>query len=202
MASSLDSVRSRVVLLAASWLSIGVFSAYLVFTLFHGHAETLRRAQAEALTQARLVEEHATATIERANLGLLTLAERVTADDLQAGLRLSRDRQAALTGLLVAQQQRTRGVVSMSLTNNEGVVIANSVGTLPGVSLASRKYFQDLQRNVPSPVISEAILGRVSNKWGIQVARRLEFACWSPISGWLKISTVFTSRSGPAAITW
>jgi signal transduction histidine kinase/CheY-like chemotaxis protein/HPt (histidine-containing phosphotransfer) domain-containing protein len=65
----------------------------------------------------------------------------------------------------------------MSVTNADGYVFANSVGAPPGLNLGDRKYFLALKAGPTStPVISEAIKGRVSRKWGIQIARRIDLA--------------------------
>ena len=162
--------------LVALWLSVALLSAYLIHALSQSHDETLQRAQTESLTHARMVQEHAASTIERANLCLQSASDHVLPADLSGGLAIQPNRRQAITAKLLELQARTRGIVSMSITDAEGRVFANTVGAPPGVSLASRKYFQELKAGPRAiPVVSEAILGRVSNKWGIQVARRLEF---------------------------
>ena len=177
MFSSSDRGRSENPVLFILWLPIALLAAYLGHSLAVDYDDALQRAQSESLVHARLVQEHAASTIERANLGLQAIADRLLPADLASGLNLPANRHQEITASLVAHQARTRGVVSISITDADGRVFANSVGTPPGVSLASRAYFQELKAGPrATPVISEAILGRVSNKWGVQVARRLEFA--------------------------
>lgn len=162
--------------LTVLWCAIALLSAYLIYSVTESYNATLQQASAQALTHARMVQEHASSTIERTDLGLQAVIDSLSPADMQAGLAIPQSRRQALSARLVELQRRTRGVVSMSLTDAEGRVFANSVGTPPGVSLASRDYFQMLKAAPRAiPVVSEAILGRVSNKWGIQVARRIEF---------------------------
>jgi signal transduction histidine kinase/ActR/RegA family two-component response regulator len=168
--------RPNYVLLAGIWLSVASCAGYIYFSTVRGYDEALETAQRESLTQARQVAEHATATVERADITLQAVADQVHDDDLSAGTNLNESRRSAINAMLVTLQSRTRGIVSMSLTDANGTVLANSVGAPVGADLGSREYFKTLKaapRN--EPVISEAILGRVSNKWGIQVARRVEF---------------------------
>jgi len=158
------------------WLAVGLFFYYVASATFNSYGESLSRARYDAIAQARLVAEHAATTIDFADLVLLTAKDVLADDDLVAGVRLAAARRDFINSSLKSIQARVRGVVSISVTDAEGVVFSNSLGIAPGISLASRGYFKAVKTQTQNaPVISEAILGRVSNKWGIQVARRLEF---------------------------
>ncbi|HZX31531.1 MAG TPA: ATP-binding protein [Rhodocyclaceae bacterium] len=140
-------------------------------SLWHSYRDHIHQAEIKSVTLARAVEQHATATIDRANLALLAVIPQIRPDDLRRSA-LSKDRQ--LTDILANQHRLTRGVVSISLTNADGVVVANSVGAPPGTDLGQRSYFRRVKAGAPdSIVISEAIKGKVSNHWGLQVARRI-----------------------------
>jgi signal transduction histidine kinase/ActR/RegA family two-component response regulator len=168
--------RPNYMLLAGIWLSVASCAGYIYFTTVRGYDEALETAQRESLTQARQVAEHANATVERADITLQAAADLVRDDDLSAGTNLDESRRSAVNAMLVELQSRARGIVSMSLTDTDGRVFANSVGAPVGTDLGSREYFKVLKAaHRKEPVISEAILGRVSKKWGIQVARRLEY---------------------------
>jgi signal transduction histidine kinase/ActR/RegA family two-component response regulator len=168
--------RPNYALLASIWLSVACCVAYIYFTTIRDYDEALETAKQESLMQARQVAEHATATVERADITLLAAADLIRDEDLRAGLKLDERRRTAISAILVQLQSRTRGIVSMSLTDTEGAVIANSVAAPLGANLGSREYFKIIKSSPrKEPVISEAILGRVSKKWGIQVARRIEF---------------------------
>jgi len=170
------SYRPNYLLLASIWLSVAICSAYIFFTTIRDYDEALETARRESLTQARQVIEHASATVERADITLFAAADLIHDADLRAGLKLDEKRRSEISAILVQLQLRTRGIVSISLTDTDGIVFANSVGASVGTNLGGREYFKTIAAGPRNePVISEAILGKVSKKWGIQVARRIEF---------------------------
>jgi signal transduction histidine kinase len=156
------------------WLPIvllmGVIAGVLLIT--HNSVTTLKHAELRAL--ARLIEQHASSTIDRANLVLIAAGAQVKSSDLQSTTPLPDSRRGELVRTLAQAQATSHGVVSISLTDADGTVLANSLGAAPGQSLGDRKYFLALKEHPEQAVsISEAVKGRVSNKWGIQVARRV-----------------------------
>lgn len=158
------------------WLAVGLFFYYVASATLSSYTETLSRGRYDAIAQARLVAEHASTTIDFADLALLTAKDVLTDDDMVASVHLSARRRDLINSSLKGIQSRVRGVVSISVTGADGVVFSNSLGVAPGISLAGRDYFKTVKAQTRNaPVVSEAILGRVSNKWGIQVARRIEF---------------------------
>lgn len=160
--------------LTALWFAIAIFFVYLGNSLIGDRIAVEDSAREQARTYARLVEEHASATIERTNLLLLSVADHIRPADLHASLHITEARRAELQKILIEQQHRTHGVVSMSLTDADGIVFANSVGAPAGASLGNRDYFLALKAAPTTrPVVSEAIFGRVSKKWGVQIAHRL-----------------------------
>lgn len=163
-------------LVGVLWVGIVVGAGYLIVITWQGYREAEDVAARQAKSLARLVGQHARATLDKADLTLADTLDHIAADYFRQVDTLSSPQRSRLEAIMKQHQRRNEGIVSMSLTDAEGYVFANTVGTPPGVSLASRGYFQELKtgpRN--TPVISEAIKGRVSNRWGVQVARRVEF---------------------------
>jgi len=155
------------------WLLILAFLGYLGSAHWHAYHSYQDRTGERALSIVRLVEEHASAKLDRANASLIEVLDRVDARDFGKGMDHNEPRRQVLQQLLAEQQRRTPGIVSISLTDKNGLVFANSLGVPPGTNLGTRQYFLDLKNGTsPEPVISEVIKGRVSNKWGIQIARR------------------------------
>jgi signal transduction histidine kinase/CheY-like chemotaxis protein len=157
-----------------TWAFVLFFSGYVLFDLAVSRAETVARARQLVYSYARLVEEHASSTIERADIILRQAAVLPSQSDMERPEGLAPARRAMIETAMVALQSQARGMVSLSLTDADGVVIANSVGGPSGGALGDRAYFLALkQHNDDVPVVSEAIKGRVSDKWGIQIARRV-----------------------------
>lgn len=162
-------------LLKLVWATIIVAALQFAYGLWGDFQAIEQRAAMRTLSFVRLVEEHAASTIDRANLTLLSVLDGLSPQDFRDARALSADRRKQIEDRLKTLQSRAVGVVSMSITDADGYVFANSVGVAPGRNLGDRKYFLDLQARPNSrPVISEAIYGRVSNKWGVQIARRID----------------------------
>ncbi|RTL27737.1 MAG: response regulator [Rhodocyclaceae bacterium] len=156
-------------------LIVTCFILFLMGSLVASRDTIWHQTEDRATTLARMIEQHASGNIDRVDDMLQSIAERVTATDLGNARQLPASRRDELTALLVAHQHRTNGVVSISLTDAAGHVYANSVGSPPGSTLEDRDYFLELKNSGRhQPVVSGAIKGRVSKKWGIQIARRLD----------------------------
>ncbi|WP_079433139.1 hybrid sensor histidine kinase/response regulator [Zoogloea sp. LCSB751] len=156
-------------------LIVTCFILFLMGSLVASRDTIWHQTEDRATTLARMIEQHASGNIDRVDDMLQSIAERISTADLVNNRQLQAARRDELVGLLVAHQQRTNGVVSISLTNAAGHVFVNSVGSPPGSTLEDRDYFLELKNGARhQPVVSGAIKGRVSKKWGIQIARRLD----------------------------
>ncbi|MBI5922274.1 MAG: PAS domain S-box protein [Betaproteobacteria bacterium] len=159
------------------WLVIAAFIGYLIVSLVSSRQHAELRVRDQARTYARLVDEHASATFDRANIALLAVADQLHPQDLSLAKPLSETRRQAIEKLLRTQLQRTEGIVGMPLANAHGDVIADALDVPAGTNLSDRQYFQTLSRSPrTSPLISPAILGRVSHKWGVILGRRINSA--------------------------
>ena len=156
------------------WVFILSFDVYVGVGLWLSHRQAQQQARQSATSYVRLVEEQATASFDRANLVLRQVGALLSRDELRGGLVLSAARRDEVQAAMSDIQKDGHGIVSMTVTDGKGRVVANSLGAAPGGSLGDRDYFLAL-RDGPTagPVVSRLIRGRVSNKWGIQVARAL-----------------------------
>ena len=158
----------------AIWAALALLAVHLGIDLKRSHDGAMERGQRLAITYVRLVAEHAAATFTRADLILERAVLLPNAADVEGARTLTPKRREELQAGLIALQAKARGVVSMTMTDQNGFVFANTVGTPPGGSLGDRGYFLTLKNSATDgPVISEVIKGRVSNKWGVQIARRI-----------------------------
>jgi PAS domain S-box-containing protein len=159
---------------AATWMIVALVCGYLAVDLGIARHHAERQAEELATSYVRLVEEHASSVFDRANLLLGQAVTLATAEDMTNARKLSAARRNALQEGLTALQREYRGIVSMTLTDADGYAFANTVGVAPGSSLGDRDYFRRLRRqDSDAPVISEVIYGRLSRRWGVQMARRI-----------------------------
>jgi signal transduction histidine kinase/ActR/RegA family two-component response regulator/HPt (histidine-containing phosphotransfer) domain-containing protein len=159
------------------WAAVALFAFYVVFDLDRLRDESAAQARQVAVSSVRLIEEHASSTFDHTNLVLKQAAALVSSDDLTRTGRLDDTRRLTLETALAALQAQGRGIISMSLTDADGIVFANTVGAPPGGNLGDRGYFNALKTGDSDvPVVSQAMMGRISGKWGVQVARRLKAA--------------------------
>ncbi|MGE5477906.1 MAG: ATP-binding protein [Bacteroidales bacterium] len=157
------------------WAFILSFDVYVLADLGASRQEAQRQAAQLATSYVRLVEEQASGSFDRTNLVLLQVAGMLTPGELRSGLRIDHARREVLQGAMAEIQREGHGIVSMTVTDATGRVVANSVGAPPGNSLGDRDYFLALRDGrQDGPVVSRLIRGRVSQKWGIQVARALK----------------------------
>lgn len=171
-----DHMNKTAQVLLVIWLMIAAFVGYLVTGLVSSRLSEEQRIHDQAISYVRLVEQHAAAAFERAYIGLMGVEDHLRSTDLIRAGRLPDDRRKQIEELLIAQQQRVAGVISMSVSDADGNVFANSVATASSLYLGDREYFLTLkQQPRNTPVISEAVFGRGTKKWGIHVVRRIDF---------------------------
>ncbi len=160
--------------IAFLWLFVLLFALYVLFDLHKERAKAEQQAGLLATSYVRLIEEHASSTFERTNLILTSAIALVSQADITQARSLPPARRQQLEAALAELQSRSPGMVAMSFADAEGYVYANSVGVPPGGDLGNRRYFLQLKQGQgDTPVISEAVKGRVSDKWGVQMARAI-----------------------------
>ncbi|RAU20919.1 hypothetical protein CU669_15930 [Paramagnetospirillum kuznetsovii] len=160
--------------IAVIWTALLLLTIHVYIDLSRSYADARERGIRLATSYVRLVAEHALGTFERADMVLEQAVKLPTTADMAASKSLDPMRRRDLESRLVALQSKATAIVSMTMTDQDGTVFVNSVGTPPGGSLGDRGYFLELKAGPgDGPVVSEVVKGRVSNKWGIQVARRI-----------------------------
>ena len=161
--------------LVAVWVVIAAFIAFLVADLVNSRRQVESRVSDQAVSYVRLIEQHASAALDRSNIALLGVVDHLRAADIAAGDRLPEARRKEVGALLLANQKRTAGVVSMYLADAKGKLVAHSAGAISAVNVSERTHFLELKRQPGTAVaVSEATLGRVSNAWGMSIGRRID----------------------------
>jgi signal transduction histidine kinase len=157
------------------WAMVLAVAGCLVGTLWQDYLLADRRAQRQALTFAQLVTEDTTATFLATDIILRHVRDGIPLADFQSGIALDTARRQGIVEYLRSQQALVPGVVVLSLVNADGIVYADSLDVGSGVSIADRGYFQDLKgTDKDAREVSPILRGRVSDKLGVQLSRRLE----------------------------
>ena len=89
--------------LVAVWLVVAAFVVYLIGGLVSSRESAEQRARDQALSYTRLVEQHALAGFDRANIALLGIIDHVRPPDLTGNL--PDERREKISELLINQQQ-------------------------------------------------------------------------------------------------
>lgn len=162
---------SEILLLA--WLVILVFIGYLITGLVNSRKSTEQQLRGQALSYARLVEQHASATFDRANSALIEIADHLGTTDLTRPLTDARRQE--IEQLLASHQMRTAGVATAFLVSADGRILATSSGVTPQTDVSDRSYFQILKRERRSgPLVTEEVYGRTSRALEEKVVRRID----------------------------
>lgn len=158
------------------WSLVALVGGFLAFDVAGAYGVAEQNLRFQASSYARLVAEHAEAVFKATDGALLNARTLVPAPAKDAPRDMAPDQRHAVETELKKIQRTTQGaVVSMTMTDRDGYAFANTVGRAPGDNLGDRSYFQRLKTaSDDAPVLSEAIFGRLSQVWGVQMARRLE----------------------------
>ncbi|MBI2320151.1 MAG: GGDEF domain-containing protein [Betaproteobacteria bacterium] len=158
--------------LIAIWLVIAAFIAFLIADLASLRRATEKHLRDQALSYARVVEQHASGALERVTLALIGVADHLGPNDLAAPLPETRRKEIEM--LLQAQQSRTAGITSMAVTDADGTVVAQLVAAPMGTSLAERRHFQRLKQDAGTTIaISDAFKVGSGDKWEVMVGRAI-----------------------------
>ena len=163
--------------LVAVWAVIATAIVFLIADLAGSRRLVEARVRDQAMSYVRLTEQHAAAAFDRGTAALVGVSDHLYPGDMLAGDRLPEKRRGEIEALLRSQQERTAGVVAIYLVDTEGRVFAHSAGVVAAVNVSDRTQFKALRRQTGNAVaISEAVFGRVSNRWGVNIGRRIESA--------------------------
>jgi len=163
--------RRSLVLMATTWAGSLVVMAlvWLAAESFvrRDEADALARARRDGANLARIIAEQTERTISAADRTLTWLAYDLS----RFGLR-SPEAQAALE---VAAQDRN-GQLQLSYADANGDMIQSSVARdVQKINLADREHFRvHREGQVQGLFISRPVFGRISNRWSIQLTRRIE----------------------------
>ena len=159
------------VLLAAGILALNLLVLTLAaLSLYFSRAQYENRAIVATQNLAQVLEQHIATAIDKVDLALLAQRDEIARELAGGGI------DAQVLNTSIAQQlARQSDLESLRYANAQGIV-EYGAGVVSGspVSAADREYFTRL-RDVPGAglFITMPILGRISGKWVIILARRV-----------------------------
>ncbi|MCE5182442.1 MAG: PAS domain S-box protein [Betaproteobacteria bacterium] len=150
--------------------------ALLVLGLANEYQEADKHAQVEVKNLSRLLEEHALATVQKADLLLRDIQGDVRPGDMRLAREANTPRARELHASLKFHRETVPDISVLHLTNAKGEHIHSSISPLPHIDIADRPYFQR-QRNDAAAglVISPPLISRTTGKWTLILTRRLNF---------------------------
>lgn len=154
----------RLAIVVASLITLVFGWGDMLRNASEAEAAVLERARLQARAQARTVGEVVQATLNGFDLALKSV--RAVAGEGPAAI--DRQAQLALQGLA------SDFVLQIFIIDREGYLSYSSLGPSPRNDLGDRDYFRQLSAARDDfLVISEPVLGRLTGRWSIQVARAI-----------------------------
>ena len=148
----------------------------LALNLANEYQDDSQHAQIEVANFAQLLEEHASATVQKIDLMLREVQRSVQPGDMQPGRTAGRARKQTLHALLKSQVEYAPEVSVMHVADALGNYIYSSLDPIPAINIADRDYFKK-QRNDASAglVISPPLVSRTTKQWTLVLSRRINF---------------------------
>ena len=153
---------------ALIWLFVGVLSAAVwshTFSLVEeDRTRALNDAKNELVNLGRFSQEHAESTFASVDQTLIA----VRAMYLDSGGHLD------LSALAGRGYYNSRIVLQFGIMNAQGILVKSNLPFKPGVDLSDRAHFKaHLTGDSDKLFISKTLFGRASEKWSIQLTRRI-----------------------------
>ena len=157
-------------LLALALVSLIFFATLGIVALLQSRRQYEERAEITTQNLAQALSSQIGAAVEKIDLVIQSLGDEVE-EQLASGAIDER----GLNAYIARQARRLPVLDGLRVVNAKGEN-AYGIGITPGVrtSVADRSYFQHLRDNPKAGlIISEPVVGRVSKKWSIILARRV-----------------------------
>lgn len=148
----------------------------LLLSLDNEYRDESRHARAEAENITRVLEEHALATVHKADLLLLEVQRDIRSGDVSPARGAGAARVREMHAILKARVESVPEVAVLHVANARGSYIYSSLDPIPGINIADREYFRQQQGDAAAGlVISPPLISRTTGKWTLILTRRLNF---------------------------
>ncbi len=152
----------RLIVAGGAVAALGIAWFDTLSSLRHNEDAARERVRGEAMIQARAAGETVQATLDRFDFALKT-ARIATLEGPQA---------QEIQGRIVTEAMPSRLVLQQFRIDADGYLGYTSLGPAPRNFLGDRDYFKELAAERSDKlVVSTPVLGRLTNKWSIQIAR-------------------------------
>jgi diguanylate cyclase (GGDEF)-like protein/PAS domain S-box-containing protein len=140
-----------------------------VSSLLESRSQYQERTETTTVNLARVLEEEIGGDLEKIDVALLAAS-----DDVNLRLKKGRVNSEELNDFLLRQQSRLPEIVSLRVSDAQGMV-AYGPDVRPGqTNIADRKYFTALRDNPAAGLfIDHPLLARISKEWVVPLARRI-----------------------------
>ncbi|MCK6373385.1 MAG: diguanylate cyclase [Zoogloea sp.] len=154
----------RAAIIGVTLPALGIIWYETLTSTSHNEKDATDRVRAQALIQARAAGATVQAGIERFDFALRTA--RIATLDGPAAM--------ALQGQLITETMPPGLVLQQFRIDVEGYLAYSSLGPSPRNFLGDRDYFRQLAtEHEDRLVVSPPVLGRLTGKWSIQIARAI-----------------------------
>lgn len=157
---------------------IGIVGALaLIFTtLAQEYQDCTEAATIQAENTSRLMAGYVLQTVQKIDMVLRDVQERVPPADMRAQRGQNPQRTEQLHRLLSRKLAAIPEANVLHLTNANGEHIYSSVPVVPNINIADRVHFQRQQaRPGAGLVIAPPLISRTTGKWALILSRRLDF---------------------------
>ncbi|NVN99902.1 MAG: hypothetical protein HXX17_11300 [Geobacteraceae bacterium] len=166
-----QAIRAFAVRLAAGIIFANLIVLCLVVMFaWHLHHEHEERAKISAQNISRLLEHDITNILDKIDIVLLSASDEAVELNRSGGLS-----KQAMNKVLAKQHVRILEVDNLLMADSKGdIVYGADLKSDKTVSIADRDFFKTCRKDPNAGLfISKPILGRLSNKWLVVVARRI-----------------------------
>ncbi|MDD2924478.1 PAS domain S-box protein, partial [Rhodoferax sp.] len=148
----------------------------VVFGLINEYRNSIHYAHTEVKTLTRLLEGHASATVDKVDLLLREVQKSVHPEDMRLPPGAIPSRRKEWHQLLKSLLEHVPEAEVIHISNVTGDHIYSSIDPLPSINIIDRYHFTR-QRDDPLAglVMSPALRSRTTGKWTLVLTRRLNF---------------------------
>jgi PAS domain S-box-containing protein len=160
--------------LVASYIILNVLLAgFAAVTLRRNYARSEQEAKVATKNICQVLDQSLSGTIREADLGLLAVK-----NEFESRITLSKFDMNSLNEFIKRQHQYLPQLDSLRIANDEGFVIyGTGVSPKDRIRISERDYFRLLRDEARADlVLSKPLLGKISLKWVVIFARRLNYA--------------------------